>query len=67
MRCAHCEAEFTPKRITGKFCSAKCRAAAWQHKRRDDLGMIEDQLTRALARLQTLRGREDGKGGRLWL
>ena len=33
MRCTHCEAEFTRKRSTGKFCSAKCRAAAWQRRR----------------------------------
>lgn len=33
MRCAHCEAEFTPKNTRGRFCSAKCRAAAWQAKR----------------------------------
>jgi hypothetical protein len=57
MRCAYCEAEFTPKSVRGRFCSAKCRAAAWQHKRRDDLGSIEEQLTRALTRVRTLRGR----------
>ena len=33
MCCAHCDAEFTPKRSTGKFCSARCRSAAWQANR----------------------------------
>jgi hypothetical protein len=55
MRCVHCEAEFTPKRSTGKYCSAKCRAAAWTRERRDALAVVEDQLTRALTRLQTIR------------
>jgi hypothetical protein len=30
MRCAHCEAEFAPRRSTGKYCSTRCRCAAWQ-------------------------------------
>jgi len=33
MRCAHCEAEFKPKTTRRRFCSAKCRAAAWQRRR----------------------------------
>jgi hypothetical protein len=57
MRCAHCEAEFTPKNVRGRFCSAKCRAASWQANRKGALALVEDQLTRVLARLQTLRGR----------
>ena len=55
MRCAHCDTEFTPKRTTGKFCSAKCRSAAWQQKRHDELAGLEEQLTRALARVHGLR------------
>ena len=35
MRCAHCDAEFTPKNSRGRFCSAKCRSAAWQAKREE--------------------------------
>jgi hypothetical protein len=46
MRCAHCDQDFTPKNVRRRFRSAKCRAAAWQHTRRDDLGSIEEQLTR---------------------
>ncbi len=33
MRCAHCEAEFEPKRPTKKYCSTKCRCAAWEQRR----------------------------------
>lgn len=56
MRCAHCDAEFTPKRTTGRFCSAKCRAAAWQRKREAELTTLEEQLTRAVTRVRALRG-----------
>ena len=60
MRCEHCEADFNPKNSRGRFCSAKCRKAAWQRKRVDDLAMVEDQLTRALTRVQALRGTQAG-------
>jgi hypothetical protein len=33
MLCAFCEREFTPKRPTGKYCSTRCRCAAWQRRR----------------------------------
>jgi hypothetical protein len=33
MVCGHCDKEFTPKRTTGKYCSTRCRCAAWQAKR----------------------------------
>jgi hypothetical protein len=55
MRCAYCEAEFTPKNVRGRFCSGKCRAAAWQRNRHDELALIEDSLSRALARVRGLR------------
>ncbi len=35
MRCEHCEADFSPKNVRGRFCSAKCRKAAWQRKWED--------------------------------
>ena len=49
MRCAHCEAEFTPKRTTGKYCSTRCRCAAWQSnraKREDRLRSIVKLLAK---------------------
>lgn len=55
MHCAHCETDFTPKRTTAKYCSTRCRAAAWARNRADTLAMVEDQLARALTRLQTIR------------
>ena len=57
MLCAHCDAEFTPKNSRRRFCSSRCRAASWQRNRQDELASLEEQLTRALARLQTLLGR----------
>ena len=56
MRCEHCEADFTPKNSRGRFCSARCRKAAWQRHRQDALASVEEQLTRALARVRALRG-----------
>ena len=56
MRCEHCEADFQPKNSRGRFCSGKCRKAAWSRQRKDDLVLVEEQLTRALTRLQALRG-----------
>jgi hypothetical protein len=56
MRCAHCEAEFTPRRSSGKYCSDRCRAAAWQAQWKDALALVEEQLTRVLIRVRTLRG-----------
>ena len=55
MPCAHCEAEFTPKRTTGRFCSAKCRTAAWQARRYRKLATIEATLERSLAEVRALR------------
>ena len=52
MRCAHCEAEFTPKRTTGRFCSPPCRSAAWARHRRDELASLEAQLSRAVTRVR---------------
>jgi hypothetical protein len=54
--CAHCDQEFTPKNVRGRFCSSKCRAAAWQRKRHDELGQVEEQLTRAVTRVRALWG-----------
>ncbi len=34
-RCAHCEADFTPKNRRRRFCSGRCRAAAWQAARKN--------------------------------
>ncbi len=56
MRCEHCEADFTPKNIRGRFCSAKCRKAAWQRQRKGILALVEEQLTRALAQVRAPRG-----------
>lgn len=61
MRCAHCEAEFTPKNIRGRFCAGKCRAASWQRQRGDELAIVEEQLARVRTRLRALRGIPQGR------
>jgi len=55
MLCVFCDRNFTPKRSTGKYCSAKCRAAAWQANRDVELALVEENLTRTLARVRGLR------------
>ncbi|MFI5341961.1 MAG: hypothetical protein ACHQ7N_19255 [Candidatus Methylomirabilales bacterium] len=54
MRCEHCEADFTPKTSRRRFCSAKCRKAAWQRKREDRESRIRE-LVKVLAREAGLR------------
>lgn len=49
MRCAHCEGEFTPKNVRGRFCSGKCRAASWQHARAEREDRLKG-LVRVLAK-----------------
>jgi len=44
-RCAHCEADFTPKNIRGRFCSSKCRAAAWQAARKNQASQLRGLVT----------------------
>ena len=44
MRCEHCEADFQPKNIRGRFCSAKCRKAAWQRKREDREARLRERV-----------------------
>ena len=64
MRCAHCGAEFEAKTNRRRFCSAKCRAAAWQETRKGRLASLEDRLSLALAEVQAVRRshvqRDDG-------
>lgn len=31
MRCSHCQTEFQARTKTQRFCSAKCRRAAWSN------------------------------------
>ena len=56
MRCAYCQTEFTPKHRDRQ---KRCRLAAWQagrHQAREwALTAVEEELTRALTRLQRLR------------
>ncbi|MGD0267236.1 MAG: hypothetical protein ABSD47_20155 [Candidatus Methylomirabilota bacterium] len=54
MRCEHCDGDFAPKNIRGRFCSAKCRKAAWQRKGEDRESRMRE-LVKVLAREAGLR------------
>ncbi len=63
MRCAHCEADFTPKTIRRRFCSDRCRKAAWTGAKAEDLvRALEDvdRLRRRLERFQRRRSKGAG-------
>ena len=60
MHCTYCDAVFTPKRTTVKFCSVRCRAAAWQANRDFELALVEENLTRPLVRVRARRGTDTG-------
>jgi hypothetical protein len=62
MRCAYCDQEFEPKTTRRRFCSNRCRAAAWQRKREDALARLEENLTHALAQVQAIRERSTRPG-----
>lgn len=55
MRCAHCDGEFPEKTSRRRFCSDKCRTAAWQAGREQELALVEENLTRTLERVRRLR------------
>lgn len=55
MRCAHCEAEFTPKNTRGRFCSSRCRSAAWQASRTATLAGVQTTLERVLVQLRSMQ------------
>ena len=57
LRCAHCEAEFTPKNVRGRFCSSKCRSASWQRKQEDRESRMRE-LINVLAREEGLRSED---------
>ena len=64
MQCAYCDAEFTPKTARRRFCSDRCRKAAWQRKREYTLARLEENLTHALAQAKAIRERRTRPGPR---
>ena len=55
MRCIQCGADMDAKTARRRYCSARCRAAAWQRARGEELALVEVNLTRALTRVRRLR------------
>ena len=62
MRCAHCDQEFEAKTSRRRFCSNRCRAAAWQANREHTLVRLEENLMHALAQVQAIRERSTRPG-----
>ncbi len=54
MLCAHCQAEFEPKRPWGRFCSKACRWADQATRRREQMTGLRE-LAKALAKKAGLR------------
>ncbi len=44
MRCQHCDTNFEAKTERRRFCSAKCRKAAWQQKREERETRLRDRV-----------------------
>ena len=59
MRCAYCEADFDAKTSRRRFCSDKCRSAAWQAHREDELASVTKGLEQVLHRLERLQRQRD--------
>jgi hypothetical protein len=54
MQCEHCHAPFTPKHPRAKFCSSRCRGAAWYGQRYDRLTRLKTLLVRAIEEVDVL-------------
>jgi hypothetical protein len=63
MRCQHCDTNFEARTVRRRFCSDKCRKAAWQAKRAHTLARLQENLSHALAQVQAIRERRTRPGG----
>ncbi len=61
MDCGHCTSAFTPKHPRARFCSTRCRLAAWHGKRRTTLETLETMLLRAVDHVRVLRQAKSGQ------
>ncbi len=55
MACEYCATLFTPKHPRARFCSTRCRLAAWHGKRRTTLESLEAMLLKAVDQIRALR------------
>ncbi len=62
MRCAYCDQNFEAKTVRRRFCSNRCRSAAWQASRERNLARLEENLAHALAQVQAIRERRTSPG-----
>ncbi len=61
MDCEHCTSAFTPKHPRARFCSTRCRLAAWHGKRLAKLETLETMLLRAVDQVRALRQAKSGQ------
>jgi hypothetical protein len=63
VRCAHCDGEFTPKTTRRRFCSSRCRSAAWEQQRvsilRAEAGALRALVTTTLESLWEVKAKLD--------
>jgi hypothetical protein len=62
MRCGYCDANFEAKTSRRRFCSDRCRKAAWQANREHALARLEKNLEHGLAQVQAIRERRTRSG-----
>ncbi len=61
MHCEECRTPIQPKHPRGRFCSSKCRAAAWQAKQRRHLEDALAEIEQAARSIRRTLWRGDGK------
>jgi len=54
MICQTCGASFTPKHPRGRYCSGRCRAAAWEKRKKQELEAALDEAERALRKVRLI-------------
>ena len=64
MRCEHCDVNFEAKTARRRFCSDRCRKAAWQANWEHTLARLEENLAHGLAQVQAIRERRPRPGPR---
>ena len=59
MICLTCGASFTPKHPRGRYCSGRCRVAAWEKRKRLEVSAALDEPDRALRKARQIVSRPE--------
>ncbi len=60
MICQTCGVSFRPKHPRGRYCSGKCRVAAWQRRKKQEVAAALDEAERALREVRQVLWRDRG-------